>query len=280
MTSIAIIGAGWLGFPLTQRLDSMDKPVFATRTSTERLRELEALSIPCFALRLDSHIPTADPFVTEQFQARDIRTVIGAFPPGFRKGEGEAYAIRWQSLINSAKEAGVEKIIMVSSTSVYPNTNEVMNENDASLSLAKSNNHFSENAQIMLTAEQSLIDSGIEYAILRCSGLFGPNRHPARFVNKMRSVSKVAPVNMVHLQDVINAVIFSLTEVHNQVVNVTSPNTVTKYEFYNQAIQHYHDELTLPKLNNEPAKKISSDKLLQLGFTFTYENVVDGLKHC
>lgn len=280
MNNIAIIGAGWLGLPLAQRLTYLNKPVFATRTSKERLIELEDLSLPCFTLCLDSHISTADPLITTQFQDRDIQTIIGVFPPGFRKGEGAAYAIRWQSLINSAIKAGIKKIIMVSSTSVYPNTNKTMNENDASLSLAKDNDHFSENARTLLIAEQSLIDSGLEYAILRCSGLFGPNRHPARFVSKMRSISEVAPVNMVHIDDVINAILFGITEIHNQVINVTSPNTVTKCEFYQQAIHYYHETLTLPIRNREPAKKISPEKIIQLGFSFTYNNVVDGLKHC
>jgi len=280
MTNIAIVGAGWLGLPLTQRLHSEGQSVFGTRTTSERLEELEKLSLPCFALKLDSEQSVANPLVINQLQSRNVQTLVGAFPPGFKKGQGKAYANQWQALVNSALKAGVKKIVMISSTSAYSNANQTMFEHDACLSLAENNDLFSENARTMLIAEQSLIDSGIDYVILRCSGLFGPNRHPARFVSKMTSISNVAPVNMVHLEDVINAVIFSLSKITNQVVNVTSPNTVTKYEFYNQAILNSDEESQMPELNNIPAKRISAEKIVQLGFQFQYENVVDGLSHC
>lgn len=280
MNNIAIIGTGWLGLPLAQRLLSLNEAVCATRTTAQRLVELEQLNIPCFTLSLDSQNGESSPAFVKELTNRRINTVIGCFPPRFRHGEGEAYADRWKTLVSGCKQAGVEKILMVSSTTVYPNSNINMDEDKASLLLAQNNTLFSDSARTMLRAEQALIDSNIEYVILRYSGLFGPQRHPARFINKISSLSTVAPVNMLHLEDAINSVVFSLNSVHNQILNVTCPMTVSKYEFYKQAALGYDPELILPMLNNTSAKKIVSEKLVKAGFRFQYENVLDGLNHC
>ena len=82
---------------------------------------------------------------------------------------------------------------MVSSTTVYPNTAQDMVEEDASLAKAENDDKFSDNAKIMLQAENLLISSGLKFAIVRCSGLIGPNRHPARFVAHLTKVSSKAP---------------------------------------------------------------------------------------
>jgi len=169
---------------------------------------------------------------------------------------------------------------MVSSTSVYPDTCATMIEADASFELAVDNDDYSNKSRIMLTAEQSVLESKIDYVILRCSGLFGPNRHPARFVAKLSSISNVAPVNMVHLDDVVNAIEYSLTHINNQIVNVSTPNTVTKYQFYQQALQHYAEPITMPETNSVNTKRISAEKLLTTGFTFKFDNVLDALAHC
>jgi len=281
MNNIAIVGTGWLGLPLAQRLIFHGKSVYGTRTTKQRLNELKRLAIPCFELSLNSTPYDSNSIIIEKLHNRNISTVIGAFPPGFKKGEDDAYAQRWGMLINSSIQAGVKKIIMISATSVYPMSNNCMVENDACLPLTEHNANFSKNARTMLKAEQTLINAtGIDHVILRMSGLFGPQRHPARFINKLRSLSTVAPVNMLHQEDAINAVIFSLDTVHNQILNVTSPNTVSKFEFYKKAIHRYDPQLILPKLNDNPAKKISANKLIQLGFKFKYENVLEGLDHC
>ncbi|WP_413285938.1 NAD-dependent epimerase/dehydratase family protein [Vibrio sp. MA40-2] len=282
------MGAGWLGQPLATQLLANKQFVYATRRSAATLEELRAHSIPCFQLSLQGHHAPLngqnDPDYTTQIVQdlidRDIETVIGVFPPGFRQGGGEGYANNWKTLVDCCRKAKVNKIIMVSSTSVYPDTCATMIEADASYEIAVDNDDYSNKSRIMLTAEQSVLESKIDYVILRCSGLFGPNRHPARFVAKLSSISNVAPVNMVHLDDVVNAIEYSLTHINNQIVNVSTPNTVTKYQFYQQALQHYAEPITMPETNSVNTKRISAEKLLTTGFTFKFDNVLDALAHC
>ncbi|MDL5025832.1 NAD(P)H-binding protein [Vibrio sp. TMPB1044] len=282
MASIFIVGAGWVGAPLSEHLEKNGNRVVVTKTTQAGAEATGNERIPCEVFSFDSSEP-------EQTIGRlyslllenNTEIVIGSFPPGFRKGAGQEYADYWQQLTNACQKANIKKLIMVSSTTVYPTKPGVLNELDASLALSTSDNEhaslFSDNARIMLQAEQSVIDSGIDYTILRFSGLIGPSRHPSRFASKLKQVSTQAPANMLHLDDAIGAVDFAISQLHNEVVNVTTPNTVSKAEFYAAALKSANSSEPLPAVVDTPDKLISSKKILDLGYSFKFEFTLDAL---
>ncbi|MEC7307585.1 NAD(P)H-binding protein [Vibrio crassostreae] len=282
MASIFIVGAGWVGAPLSEHLEKNGNRVVVTKTTQAGASTIGNERIPCEVFSFDSSEP-------EQTIGRlyslllenNTEIVIGSFPPGFRKGAGQEYADYWQQLTNACQKANIKKLIMVSSTTVYPTKPGVLNELDASLALSTSDNEhaslFSDNARIMLQAEQSVIDSGIDYTILRFSGLIGPSRHPSRFASKLKQVSTQAPANMLHLDDAIGAVDFAISQLHNEVVNVTTPNTVSKAEFYAAALKSANSSEPLPAVVDTPDKLISSKKILDLGYSFKFESTLDAL---
>ncbi|CAK1772312.1 NAD(P)H-binding protein [Vibrio crassostreae] len=282
MASIFIVGAGWVGAPLSKHLEKHGNRVVVTKTTQAGAEAIGNERIPCEVFSFDSSKP-------EQTIGRlyslllenNTEIVIGSFPPGFRKGAGQEYADYWQQLTNACQKANIKKLIMVSSTTVYPTKPGVLNELDASLPLSTSDNEhaslFSDNARIMLQAEQSVIDSGIDYTILRFSGLIGPSRHPSRFTSKLKQVSTQAPANMLHLDDAIGAVDFAINQLHNEVVNVTTPNTVSKAEFYAAALKSANSSEPLPAVVDTPDKLISSKKILDLGYSFKFESTLDAL---
>ncbi|MCA2018364.1 NAD(P)H-binding protein [Vibrio tritonius] len=272
MSRVVIIGAGWLGKPLAQSFLQKKIKVSATRTQMEGVEALSQLGIPSFLCDLNQ--PKE---LTEQLFQRQCDVIIGCFPPGFRRGQGDEYAHYWGNLVTHAKAAGVRKIVMVSSTTVYPNRIQAMHESDATYSQALDSEDFSTNARIMLQAEQCVIDSGLEYVIVRCSGLFGPDRHPSRFVNKLSSVSSTAPANMLHLKDAIGIIEFAVNHLINEVINATTPKTVSKAEFYAAAISKMSEEVSLPPIQDRPDKRIVCDRLIELGYQFNYSNTLEAL---
>ncbi|CDU09730.1 putative Nucleoside-diphosphate-sugar epimerase [Vibrio coralliirubri] len=282
MASIFIVGAGWVGAPLSEHLEKHGNRVVVTKTTQAGADAIGSEQIPCEVFSFDS----SDPQQTigrlySLLLENNTEIVIGSFPPGFRKGAGQEYADYWQQLTNACQKANIKKLIMVSSTTVYPTKPGVLNELDASLPLSTSDNEqaslFSDNARIMLQAEQSVIDSGIDYTILRFSGLIGPSRHPSRFASKLKQVSTQAPANMLHLDDAIGAVDFAISQLHNEVVNVTTPNTVSKAEFYAAALKSANSSEPLPAVVDTPDKLISSKKILDLGYSFKFESTLDAL---
>ncbi|NOI68039.1 NAD-dependent epimerase/dehydratase family protein [Vibrio sp. 99-8-1] len=279
--AIAIVGGGWLGQPLALSIQQQGvHPVYVTRTSEQGVKELQHAGLNGLLLKL----PLTNQDQTSQFVQslieKNVSTIIGSFPPGFRKGQGQQYLLQWQALIEVAKQANIDNVIMVSSTTVYPQVSGTVKEEDATLQLAANNALFSDNARTMLAAEQALIESTLGYMIVRCSGLFGPNRHPGRFVSKLKSISSAAPANMLHLQDAIGVIQFVLSRVTHQIINASSPALVYKSEFYQTALQQYDATLNMPEITTTADKQISSQKLQQSGYHFVYSNAIDGLQHC
>jgi len=115
-----------------------------------------------------------------------------------------------------------------------------MYEQDASLELATNNDEFSANAKKMLQAEQTVIDSGLDYVIVRCSGLIGPDRHPARFASRLKQVSRLA-------------------------------------EFYQAALKAANLDEELPPIVDVADKRIVSDKLIKAGYKFHYSHTLEAL---
>ena len=278
MASILVLGAGWVGAPLADHLARHGHNVVATKTSSQGVEELKQQQIRGLEFCFSENADTVSQLYSLLLE-NNIEIVIGSFPPGFRKGSGKAYAQQWQQLVEASQKANIKKLIMVSSTTVYPEKPGTIDENDASLAVANTSStySFSDNAKIMLTAEQSVIDSGIDYTVLRFSGLIGPNRHPSRFASKLKQVSSQAPANMLHLDDAIRSVDFAITQLHNQVANVTTPNTVSKAEFYAAALKSANSKEPLPPVVDTPDKRVSSEKIISLGFSFKYNSTLDAL---
>ncbi|MGR5171972.1 NAD(P)H-binding protein [Vibrio owensii] len=275
MANTLIVGAGWLGTPLAQTLIDQGHQVTVTRRSQTRLDEFPLTSVQ--PALLDLNEPHSQQQLIELIEQHQIERIVGAFPPGFRKGNGQEYAQQWRRLVSAAKQSSVNKLLMVSSTTVYPNLAVDMKEEDATLALAQTNEHFSDNARIMLQAEQYVIDSGIDYAIVRCSGLIGSDRHPSRFAMRLKQVSRKAPANMVHQNDAVAATAFALNQIDNEVVNATTPNTVSKAEFYQAAITQSDLDIALPPVTETADKRILADKLVALGYQFQFNSTLDAL---
>ncbi|WP_229616832.1 NAD(P)H-binding protein [Vibrio parahaemolyticus] len=275
MANTLIVGAGWLGTPLAQALLVEGHDVVITRRSQARLDERP--STIANAALLDLNDENAAQKLDEIIQSNHIERIVGAFPPGFRRGSGREYTQQWSTLVKAAKQHAIEKLVMISSTTVYPNLPTEMKEESASLALAQTHPNFSDNAKIMLEAEQSVIDSGINYAILRCSGLIGPDRHPARFAMRLKQVSRKAPANMLHQSDAVAVAQFALDHLSNQIINVTTPHTVSKAEFYQAAITKSGAEISLPHVTEDADKRILADKLVSLGYQFRFNSTLDAL---
>ncbi|WP_428773096.1 NAD(P)H-binding protein [Vibrio sp.] len=274
MSVISIIGAGWLGLPLAKHLATQGHTVYASRTTAEHLAAFDSEQVRGFVCDLNQPAQLA-----EELKEQQSEIVIGCFPPGFRQPGASHYVANWQQLVSAAQQAGVQRLVMISSTTVYPSQDGDMHETMASLHLSQHHSGYGDKAVDMLTAEQAVIDSGIGYAIVRCSGLMGPDRNPARFAQYMKQVSRLAPANMLHLIDAIGAASFVAQRQDNLVVNATTPNTVSKAEFYQHALQLVDQADALPAVVDTPDKRIMPDALIQLGYQYHFQHTLDALDH-
>lgn len=137
--------------------------------------------------------------------------------------------------------------------------------------------------KVLFDAEQYVQQSmAANKIVLRLAGLTGYNRMLARFfAGKSDIAGGNEPVNLVHRDDVLGAIVFVLEKgFANKVINICSPQHPTREAFYTQLCNRFG--LAAPHFSSEPApwKKISSDVVTQLGyvwqfpdpFTYTYSN--------
>ncbi|MBC7448229.1 MAG: hypothetical protein H7330_09245 [Hymenobacteraceae bacterium] len=276
---IALLGAGWLGEPLARALAAAGYPVRVSTTTPARQAELTATGLPAYRLVLEPDAAAAD---WQPFLATAAAVVI-SIPPGLR-GASDApataarYAARLARLGELLATTDVQRVILLSSTAVYPdlpNAPELAED-------AADPAHPLGRAEAALAAS---LPVGVALIVVRLGGLLGPGRAPGRFFGPDRPVPQPeSPVNLVHLTDAIGAIrALLMAPAARGAFAVCAAEHPTRAIFYSAAAR----ALNLP----EPAflwtatppvgKQVSSARLRNLtGFHFRYDDPLAALAAC
>lgn len=278
--NISIIGAGWVGLPLTMLLTANGHLVQVSKSSESGLADLLLHGIDAKKVRL-AHgvVAKSDSANLAELGRADV--VVICIPPGFRSGSGDYYSAHVKAICQHISPK-VKQVILTSTTAVYPEIDKDMKESDASAWNVK--------AEKILAAEhvvRTIFPK--QYLIVRFSGLFGAERHPARFVKHMQSVSSRSFANMLHQDDAVHGLAFLISQkTTGEIVNISTPHKVSKAEFYQAALERFStnnfehdansDSTGLPPITNEGKEKyINVDKIKAMGYRFRYNNAIDAL---
>ena len=179
-------------------------------------------------------------------------------------------------LANQAKKQGVQHVLFTSSTSAFPN---ISGQFDEGSQLSAE----TEMGKTLIQAEQCLFQSGISHCdILRLAGLIGKQRHPVKFLaGKCNLKQGYSPVNLVHLEDCIQAITALLMNSNGlRTYHLCAPIHPTRAEYYTKAAVFY--DLSIPQFecsDSDPKRIIMADKICRdLGFTYRYPNPDDMLE--
>jgi len=191
MRNISILGCGWLGLPLAEHLVAKGYSVKGSTRSQNDASNLESRGIDPYILILDPDLRGEN---AESFFDSDI--LIVNFPPERREDIVQYHKRQALSLIDHIRHSNINKVIFVSSTSVYPDLNREVKEDDAKSPSKPS-------GQALLNFE-NLLNQYSEFSttIIRFAGLIGYDRKPGRFLSgKKQVVNGDAPVNLIHRDD-------------------------------------------------------------------------------
>ena len=250
---ISILGCGWLGLPLAKKLASNGHRVLGSTTNSEKLVTLKDNDIEPFLLGLNPELEESNtPFFDSELLFINI-------PPRNHPEIASFHERQIQSILNKAESGTVQRIIFASSTSVYPNTNGTVKEEDA---ITES---FTRSGVSLKNIENLFLESDFKCVILRFGGLYGPERHPGRFLAGRQNLSGgTSPINMIHLEDCLNvlSLIIEQPEISG-IFNACSPHHPTRKEFYTKAAKDLG--VAAPSFNDEISgyKEVNSDKLIQ-----------------
>ncbi|WP_020528222.1 SDR family oxidoreductase [Flexithrix dorotheae] len=222
--SVSILGCGWLGLPLAKKLVSLDYSVKGSSTSAEKLNSLKASGISPFLISISE-----DEVEGEIKQFLESEILIINIPPK-RKSPG-AYVHQIQQLIPHIAASTIKNVLFISSTSVYPDTNTLVDENCV-LPPEKAS------GKVLLEVEKIFqSNKHFQTTVLRFAGLIGPDRNPGRFLaGREIKVHPEAVVNLIYLQDCIGLIKTLLEKnIWGEVFNGCSTLHPSKAEFYTKA---------------------------------------------
>lgn len=288
-SKITIIGAGWLGAPLSSALLQSNHDVIATKQSEKSLNEIktkfeitniphkELLQFKCFSDEILKKTLTDEAF-SSLFHQRKIIITIPPTPfiqrysiDNIDQGIAD-YKVFIQKIMQLAEKFGALEVIYTSSISVYGNSSGIIHE--ALPAMPQTNS-----AKAIYQVEQLLQNSHLPVTILRLAGLIGHGRHPVFSLQGRNNIqSPFNAINLLHIQDLINAIIKIMARDKSlspyKIYNVVTPIHPNRQSYYQTLARLLN--LPLPQFESpkpELRRIIDGSKITELG-DFHYE-VID-----
>lgn len=229
--SVSIIGCGWLGLPLAEKLIAEGYTVKGSTTTPSKLPLLETAGITPFLIDLPG-----TPFATLA-GFLDSELLVVNIPPNRRDPDVEKHhSAQMRYLYEAVCKSGIKRVVFVSSTSVYAPLLRSVTEAYTAL-----NTPATASGRALRRIEQLWLhpDKPFTTTILRMAGLVGGNRHPVMYLaGKTNLPNADAPVNLVHLQDCLAVVTLVLNNPpRSAVYNICADEHPTRQQFYTFAAQ-------------------------------------------
>lgn len=262
MKQISILGCGWLGLPMGQRLIECGFTVKGSTTSDAKIADLRISNIIPYKIEInnDNVIGAIADFLNNS------EILLINIPPKFRSSTHADYSAKMKSLIPFIEASTISKVIFVSSTSVYPDNNEEITENTTICPETESGNQ-------LLEAEKVLQENPtFTTTVIRFGGLIGNNRHPVNSLAGRKNIENPkAPINLIHLDDCIGIIEKVIdADYWGDILNGVTPFHPTREVYYHQ--KAIENNLPLPEFNHQQpsiGKTISSLKTVNsLKYTF------------
>ncbi|SRX72451.1 NAD(P)H-binding protein [Aequorivita antarctica] len=261
--TIAITGLGWLGQPLGYRLASLGYTVKGSVTTIEKATLLQQNGFDVYPVEISEN------GIEGEIQAllNNADCLVIMIPPGLRKNTGADYVLKMAHLVAAINESAVSKIILVSSTSVYDDSQGNVTEKNEPRPETIAGKQLRQVEELFINSEE------LQTTIVRFGGLIGGTRQPAKYLAGRKDLSDGnAPVNLIHREDCINILVEILKQdAFGKIFNAVNPNHPRKSDYYIQKAEELGLELPSFAENStdEVYKQVDSENLkMILNYSF------------
>lgn len=257
MLKVAVVGCGWLGYPLALSFIEKGYSVLGTTTTKEKVTDLQGKGVIARFWKISDCIIKEDVSFLEKMDV-----LIVNIPPS-KVDTAFEYSTVLENLVQHLSKT--IKIIFISTTSVYPDDLKIADE--------KYTWTKQDTRKQTVLAEIKLSNYlKNRLTILRFSGLVGPNRHPVKFLaGKIDVPNGNASVNLIHLNDavgLINTIIE--TNYWGEIINGCFPIHPKRNEYYTKAADFY--KLSRPIFSPDVVcSKIVSSSKSELELNYIYK---------
>jgi len=250
---ISILGCGWLGLPLASYLVNMGIVVKGSVTSLDKLEKLISKNIIPYIVDINTEGNDLSDFLHSEILIISIPSKI------FNN---------FKSLIGHIEVSKIKKVLFISSTSVYSNSNQIVTEE-------------TQVKDSLLSEIEILFRSSplFETSIIRFGGLFGYDRKPGNFITKVKKIENPEGfVNLIHRDDCIQIIHqIVINDIWGEIFNACADTHPSRRDFYTKEnLKLGREELIFNENALNSYKIISSNKLKSmLGFTFKYSDLLN-----
>lgn len=264
-TQISVIGCGWLGLPLAEKLVERGFAVNGSTTSNDKLQLLKNHHINPFLITLNASEISGD---YSQFLIGS-ETVIINIPPGLRKNPSKNHVAEIQHLMREIEAHSIKHVLYISSTSVFEDAKDF-----PVITAETIPNATSSIAKQLIEIEHMLqVNSNFKTTILRFGGLIDEERHPSKFLAGRTAISNPeAPLNLIHKTDCIGIILAILKkDLWNVSLNAAYPKHPNKEAYYLKYCKQ--EGLALPSYatSEESKGKIIESKILVQLLNYSFE---------
>lgn len=270
LQTISILGCGWLGKITGSFLHKVNVSVLGSFHTDEESSKLKMLGIEPIHVDVDTNALTCD---DASFWDSDVLMI--ALPPKRIPDIEEVYPAMMEQLIRRILKGKTRKVVFISSTSVYPEKGNEVDERSTEEAIKSSGKALREVEEMFLKNES------LQTLILRAGGLIGPGRLPGNFTKKTSFLNRGnVPVNLVFGEDVAAAIHHVvLQDSWNEIYNVVAPSHPYRSELYTKAAEL--QGMVIPELKSMAKtsrfKIVSCEKLIGTGFKFRYPELMEGM---
>ncbi len=265
---ISILGCGWLGLPLAESLIKDGHEVKGSTRDPEKLGQIREQGINPFLLELSPEL-----ICENSHEFFDSEILILNIPPARRDDIVEFHPGQVQSIIGAVNRSPVKKVVFTSSTSVYPELNREVTEDET-----EEPNKNSGKA-LKIVENMLLNEGGFETTVLRLAGLIGYDRNPRNFLKKRRVIHKInTPVNLVHRDDCVGVIKEVIKRgIWGEIFNVCCDKHPKRIDFYKNEAEKANLDIESPEDMESADYKLVSNKKLKntVGYRFKYPDPLD-----
>ena len=277
---IAIIGCGYVGSALGKTLAVQRHDVVGTTTTPSRTDELRQLGLTPALLDVSN--------VDQLHNLLADREAVYLTIAPTRRGTDyrDVYLAAAKALATATENTSAKRIIYTGSTRIY-------GQDDGSwVDETSPTDPRDENGRILLQTEQTLLDMAaqpgaaalratprkpVNVTVLRLGGIYGPDRDYRRRIRGLAGTTRTDGnlyVNLIHLDDIVQALVALLTVPYHGVLNLVDDSPEQRRAMYDRTL----NEVNLPPIQwhkDEEAtglgKRVSNDLIKQtLGITLMH----------
>jgi nucleoside-diphosphate-sugar epimerase len=266
--TISIVGCGWLGLPLAKHLMERGHLVKGSKTDQAGVDSIVKSGVEGYQFSLNPAVESDN--ITALL---DAEIIIINIPPKRRDDIEKFHWDQMRALKAAVYDSPIRKVIFVSSTSVYPNTNGEVDE-QCKLPADKPSGRVLKDVENLWTKDWSL-----QTTVVRFGGLIGDDRLPGRFLAGKRAVKNGnAPVNLIHRDDCLG-ILTAIIEQNEwrKVYNASADEHPLRKDLYTKAAKNLDLEAPEFDVEAETAFKIINSELLkkELNYTFLHPDPME-----